>query len=765
MVERVAIIGAGPAGLAAAYELRRKGIDPLVLERGPSVATSWRGRHDHLRLNTHRSFSHQPGRRMPRRYGPFPGRDDYVAYLERYAASMRVRFGTEIFRIDRRDGGWLLATNNGDIEADHAVVATGPDLQPVQPTWPGVDSFPGQLVHAGDFRSVADVGGQDVLVVGPGNSGVDLLNHLVASDAGRLWLSARSGMNIAPARLLGLPLHPVALTGRYLPERVQDANFRVLQRLVFGDLTSYGYPKAELGPFARVAKDNVTAAIDDGFVKALKAGRVVMKPAIDHFEGAEVVFVDGTRSPTRLGDLRHGLPARARAAGGPPRHPRPHRDAAVHRGDGIGRAPRPLVLRAQPEHLRQHARAPSGGPPAGPCRRWLTAGTIVERLSGWVYRSPDVIQRRFSLPSDAEQGEHSVTDARAATPAVRLVGVTKTFGDVVAVDDIDLDIVDGEFFALLGPSGSGKTTMLRMIAGFELPTAGAILLQGVDVTHRPPFDRDVNTVFQDYALFPHMTVEQNVGYGLMVKKVKKAERRRLVTDALERVRLGGYEKRKPSQLSGGQRQRVALARALVNRPKVLLLDEPLGALDLKLREEMQVELKTIQRDVGITFIFVTHDQEEALTMSDRIAVFNHGRIEQVGTPAEVYEHPSTRFVAGFVGTSNLLDGAAAVAVIGREGTFTVRPEKIRLAELDAAADRAAVVAEGEMSADGTIRDVQYVGSDTRYLVALDAGAELHVTEQNLTTTSMDALAARGRRVRLVWRSAHVLELSTPALAS
>ena len=192
----------------------------------------------------------------------------------------------------------------------------------------------------------------------------------------------------------------------------------------------------------------------------------------------------------------------------------------------------------------------------------------------------------------------------------------------------------------------------------------------------------MNTVFQDYALFPHMTVEQNVGYGLMVKKVKKAERRRLVTDALERVRLGGYEKRKPSQLSGGQRQRVALARALVNRPKVLLLDEPLGALDLKLREEMQVELKTIQRDVGITFIFVTHDQEEALTMSDRIAVFNHGRIEQVGTPAEVYEHPSTRFVAGFVGTSNLLDGAAAVAVIGREGTFTVRPEKIRLAELE-----------------------------------------------------------------------------------
>ena len=237
----------------------------------------------------------------------------------------------------------------------------------------------------------------------------------------------------------------------------------------------------------------------------------------------------------------------------------------------------------------------------------------------------------------------------------------------MAVDGIDLDVRDGEFFSMLGPSGSGKTTMLRMIAGFELPTAGRVLLHGADVTTVPPFDRDVNTVFQDYALFPHMTVGDNVAYGLMVRKVAKAERAARVTEALRMVRLEGYEERKPGQLSGGQRQRVALARALVNRPRVLLLDEPLGALDLKLREEMQIELKAIQQQVGITFIYVTHDQEEALTMSDRLAVFNHGRIEQVGAPAEVYERPATRFVAGFVGTSNLLTGDVAEAIIGRPG--------------------------------------------------------------------------------------------------
>ena len=338
-------------------------------------------------------------------------------------------------------------------------------------------------------------------------------------------------------------------------------------------------------------------------------------------------------------------------------------------------------------------------------------------------------------------------------PAVRIDGVAKRFGDVTAVARIDLDIADGEFFSMLGPSGSGKTTTLRMIAGFEAPTEGRIWLHGVDVTDVPPFDRDVNTVFQDYALFPHMTVGDNVGYGLVVRRVATDERRRRVTEALRMVRLEGYEGRRPGQLSGGQRQRVALARALVNRPRVLLLDEPLGALDLKLREEMQIELKAIQGQVGITFIYVTHDQEEALTMSDRMAVFNHGLIEQVGTPAEVYERPATRFVAGFVGTSNLVTGSAAVALIGKEGTFTIRPEKIHIA------DPTAAVAGDECSATGVIRSVVYLGSDTRYHVALDAGAEVVVTEQNLQASSMEALAAEGRTVRLIWKRHHVLALA------
>jgi putative spermidine/putrescine transport system ATP-binding protein len=331
--------------------------------------------------------------------------------------------------------------------------------------------------------------------------------------------------------------------------------------------------------------------------------------------------------------------------------------------------------------------------------------------------------------------------------------VEKRFGDVVAVAGIDLDVRDGEFFSMLGPSGSGKTTTLRMIAGFELPTAGRILLHGQDVSRQPPFERDVNTVFQDYALFPHMTVGANVEYGLMVKKVPGPERRRRAAEALRMVRLEGYEGRRPAHLSGGQRQRVALARALVNRPRVLLLDEPLGALDLKLREEMQIELKSIQTEVGITFIYVTHDQEEALTMSDRLAVFNAGRIEQVGTPAEVYERPATPFVAGFVGTSNLLSGDAARAIVGRDGTFTVRPEKIRLAEPDAA------VGDDESSARGQIRTVVYLGSDTRYVVALDAGGELVVTQQNLATSSMEALATQGKAVRLVWKRQHNFPVS------
>ena len=277
---------------------------------------------------------------------------------------------------------------------------------------------------------------------------------------------------------------------------------------------------------------------------------------------------------------------------------------------------------------------------------------------------------------------------------VRLVSVRKAYGDVVAVDRVDLEIQEGEFFTMLGPSGSGKTTTLRLIAGFERPDEGLIELHGADVTGRAPYERDVNTVFQDYALFPHMSVADNVGYGLRVKGVGKRERRERVDEALRMVRLPDVGSRKPVQLSGGQRQRVALARALVNRPQVLLLDEPLGALDLKLRQEMQIELKRIQQEVGLTFVYVTHDQEEALTMSDRLAVFNAGRIEQLGAPAEVYERPATRFVAGFVGTSNLLpgrvEGSDAIrldegtlvraTVNGRSGEVAagVRPEKITI---------------------------------------------------------------------------------------
>jgi putative spermidine/putrescine transport system ATP-binding protein len=361
---------------------------------------------------------------------------------------------------------------------------------------------------------------------------------------------------------------------------------------------------------------------------------------------------------------------------------------------------------------------------------------------------------RFSLALPAE--------ATAPTPpaepseksvAVRLERVEKRYGDVVAVDGIDLDVRDGEFFSMLGPSGSGKTTTLRMIAGFEQPTSGRVVLHGRDVTGVPPFERDVNTVFQDYALFPHMTVGDNVGYGLMVRKVDKATRKTRVADALRMVRLEGYEARKPGQLSGGQRQRIALARALVNRPRVLLLDEPLGALDLKLREDMQIELKQIQQQVGITFIYVTHDQGEALTMSDRLAVFNNGRIEQLGAPAEVYERPATGFVAGFVGTSNLLRGETAQHVLGRPGTFTIRPEKIHLGAPDTS------VGADEGSATGRVRAVSYLGPDTRYWVALDAGSELIVTQQNLATTSTEALAQEGKAVRLIWKRQHELPIA------
>jgi putative spermidine/putrescine transport system ATP-binding protein len=330
------------------------------------------------------------------------------------------------------------------------------------------------------------------------------------------------------------------------------------------------------------------------------------------------------------------------------------------------------------------------------------------------------------------------------TIAVSLQNVSRLFGSVKALDDISLDIDDGEFFSMLGPSGSGKTTSLRLIAGFDQPTRGKILLHGRDVVGVPPYDRDVNTVFQDYALFPHMTVGENVGYGLMIRKVGRAERQQRVEEMLALVRLGGMAERKPSQLSGGQRQRVALARALILQPEVLLLDEPLGALDLKLRQEMQIELKAIQQQVGITFIYVTHDQEEALTMSDRIAVFNHGKIEQVGSPADVYERPATAFVAGFVGTSNLLRGDAARAVTGSDAPFAVRPEKIKLCAPDDA------VPAGACSALGKVRDVVYLGMHTRYLVELDDGGDMTVVQQNLEATSMSVLAAKGQRVRLVW---------------
>jgi putative spermidine/putrescine transport system ATP-binding protein len=346
------------------------------------------------------------------------------------------------------------------------------------------------------------------------------------------------------------------------------------------------------------------------------------------------------------------------------------------------------------------------------------------------------------------------------TEAIRLERLRKEFGELTAVDDVDLEIGDGEFFSMLGPSGSGKTTVLRMVAGFEKPTAGRIHLAGEDVTDEPPFARDVNTVFQDYALFPHMSVQQNVEYGLRVKKVGRDERRRRAEEALATVRLGGYGGRRPHQLSGGQRQRVALARALVNRPRVLLLDEPLGALDLKLRREMQIELKQIQRDVGITFVFVTHDQEEALTLSDRIAVFNDGRVEQVASPVELYERPATPFVAGFVGTSNLLDEDVAEKILGERQLVSIRPEKIHL---HAPGDRpAGDPADDHVTADGTVADVVYLGSATHSIVDLDAGARLSVMQQNLESSLDHALARRGEKVRLSWDRTHVVHLSRQA---
>ena len=322
-----------------------------------------------------------------------------------------------------------------------------------------------------------------------------------------------------------------------------------------------------------------------------------------------------------------------------------------------------------------------------------------------------------------------------------MVNLSKRYGEVEAVAGIDLEIEHGEFFTMLGPSGSGKTTTLRMIAGFEEPSGGTIELGGRDMGGVPPYDRAVNTVFQDYALFPHMTVGENVAYGLKVARVRKAERARQRDEALEMVRLPGYGDRRPAELSGGQRQRVALARAIVNRPQVLLLDEPLGALDLKLREQMQTELKAIQGDVGITFVYVTHDQDEALTMSNRIAVFNEGRIEQVSAPVELYEHPATEFVAGFVGVSNMLE---------RDGSrFTIRPEKIQLLD-------PATTPNGLRIERGRIADVAYAGMVTRYTVALDDGGELQLVRQNVEGRSFDAASERGREVLVGWRPEHTV---------
>ena len=343
-------------------------------------------------------------------------------------------------------------------------------------------------------------------------------------------------------------------------------------------------------------------------------------------------------------------------------------------------------------------------------------------------------------PASASEGQGA-----ESPPDIRLRAVRKAYGDVIAVDSVDLEVRHGEFFTMLGPSGSGKTTTLRMIAGFELPDAGVVELGGADVGNLPPYDREVTTVFQDYALFPHMTVGENVEYGMRVKRVDKGERARRRDEALEMVRLTGYSERKPGELSGGQRQRVALARSIVNRPRVLLLDEPLGALDLKLREQMQVELKQIQHEVGITFVYVTHDQEEALTMSDRIAVFNEGRIAQVGTPAEVYEAPATPFVSGFVGVSNVLERDGA--------TFTVRPEKVQLLEPGEPTD-------GMRTEKGRVRDVAYAGMITRYQVVLDAGGELQVVRQNLETSSAQALEQIGREVVVGWRPEHTVAVQT-----
>jgi putative spermidine/putrescine transport system ATP-binding protein len=338
---------------------------------------------------------------------------------------------------------------------------------------------------------------------------------------------------------------------------------------------------------------------------------------------------------------------------------------------------------------------------------------------------------------------------RQASGYVSLRSVSKAFDSVYAVKDLDLDIGLGEFFSMLGPSGSGKTTVLRMIAGFETVTTGNISIDNEDITELAPFDRTVNTVFQDYALFPHMTIQDNVEYGLRTRKVPKPERSQQALEAIDRVKLAHLADRLPHQLSGGQRQRIALARALVLRPKVLLLDEPLGALDKQLREEMQVELKTIQREAGITFVFVTHDQEEAMRMSDRIAVFNEGRIVQLGTPHEVYENPATAFVAGFLGVSNLLKGEQAAALVGRTELVNIRPERIRLHGAGHKPEK------GLSSVEGIVIEVAYTGPNTITIIEDSAGVRLISTQLNEELPGHEDSFAVGDKVVATWHSAHV----------
>ena len=357
-----------------------------------------------------------------------------------------------------------------------------------------------------------------------------------------------------------------------------------------------------------------------------------------------------------------------------------------------------------------------------------------------------------SLGDNLNKSATNTSDTQIVDYAISLRSINKSFGSVAAVVDLDLDIPQGEFFSMLGPSGSGKTTVLRIIAGFESASSGQVMLEGSDVTDLAPFDRDVNTVFQDYALFPHLSIQQNVEYGLKARKLEKSERTKLASEAIESVRLSHLADRLPHQLSGGQRQRIALARALVLRPRVLLLDEPLGALDKQLREEMQVELKRIQREAGITFIFVTHDQEEAMRMSDRIAVFNAGKIEQIGSPQEVYENPASSFVASFLGVSNLLSGSAAKNLFGSTELVNIRPERITLSSPNSkiAKDHIGVVA--------TITDVAYTGANTIFVIESAEGQRLVATQLNEELPGQVLGLEVGNKVLASFRKEHVAKI-------